>query len=197
MSNWAEWRQEVNLDEYDTRWEQMAADGQNPHGEADFVCRYRPSTVLDAGCGTGRVAIELARRGIDVVGTDLDDDLLDRARHKAPELTWVTSNLATLALGRTFDVVVLAGNIPIFIEPTDRAAAIERTGAHVGLGGRMIAGFQLRRTGPTLDEFEKWSAAAGLVVEDRFATWDGEPFSGGDYVVVVQRNDQRRESSLP
>ena len=53
----------------------------------------------------GRVAIELARRGIDVVGVDLDDDLLDFARRSEPSLRWVHADLATMRLDRTFDVV--------------------------------------------------------------------------------------------
>ena len=92
---WAQWRRQVDLDGYDERWARMAAAGENPHGEADLVCRFDPATVLDGGCGTGRVAIELARRGIDVVGVDLDTDMLARARAKAPELTWVEADLAT------------------------------------------------------------------------------------------------------
>lgn len=37
-------------------------------GEADFVAHLEPTTLLDAGCGTGRVAIELAGRGVEIVG---------------------------------------------------------------------------------------------------------------------------------
>ena len=37
----------------------MEADGTAAHGEADFIAAYAPSSVLDAGCGMGRVAIEL------------------------------------------------------------------------------------------------------------------------------------------
>src|SRR5262249_53540301 len=62
-------------------------------GEADLVeslMREAGGTrVLDAGCGTGRVAIELARRGFSVVGLDSDTVMLDTARAKAPELSWV------------------------------------------------------------------------------------------------------------
>src|SRR5215207_5999851 len=57
---------------YDQRFERLAAAGHDIHGEASFVAGYEPGTVLDAGCGTGRVAIELARRGIRTVGIDLD-----------------------------------------------------------------------------------------------------------------------------
>src|SRR5262245_37948055 len=83
---WAAWRREVDLVEYDARWERLAAAGGAVHGEADLIASLRPDAVLDAGCGTGRVAIELARRGIEVVGVDLDADMIEAARRKAPGL---------------------------------------------------------------------------------------------------------------
>ena len=46
------------------------------------------------------MAVELARRDVEVVGVDLDEDLLDRARAKAPDLTWVLADLAGLDLSR-------------------------------------------------------------------------------------------------
>ena len=53
--------------DYDARWDEMAAAGDNIHGEADLVSFLLAQTgghrVLDAGCGTGRVAVELSRRG--------------------------------------------------------------------------------------------------------------------------------------
>ncbi len=55
-------------DEYQRRFDRLAACGSDVHGEAALVRAYDPATVLDAGCGTGRVAIELARHGVEVVG---------------------------------------------------------------------------------------------------------------------------------
>ena len=49
--------------------------------------------MLDAGCGTGRVAIELAHRGFSVVGIDSDAAMLHTARAKAPELSWIHADL--------------------------------------------------------------------------------------------------------
>src|SRR3954463_248439 len=90
-------------DGYDRRWEDLAASGAEVHGEADLVDALLREIVggpagpiLDAGCGTGRVAIELARRGYATVGVDVDPALLDRARSKAPELDWVLGDLAGL-----------------------------------------------------------------------------------------------------
>src|SRR5581483_942807 len=104
-------------DDYQRRFDALAAAGHDVHGEADFVMSLGPASVLDAGCGTGRVAIELARRGVDVVGVDVDPGMLATARSRAPEITWVEADLTTLDLGRTFDVVVLAGNVPLFTPP--------------------------------------------------------------------------------
>src|SRR5687767_2785244 len=101
-------------DRYQQRFDALAASGANVHGEADFVAAYEPSSVLDAGCGTGRVGIELARRGVDVVGADVDASMLATARRLAPDITWVETDLAALDLGRSFDVVLLAGNVPLF-----------------------------------------------------------------------------------
>jgi len=108
---WASWRGTVDLEAYDRRWEEMAAAGQAVHGEADLIASLHRSPVLDAGCGTGRLAIELARRGLDVVGVDLDEDLLAVARQKEPELAWVTADLATMQLGRRFAVARLGEQV--------------------------------------------------------------------------------------
>jgi SAM-dependent methyltransferase len=192
MNDWKQWRKKVDLGEYDARWHRMAEAGENPHGEADFVddvlSGMRPATVLDAGCGTGRVAIELAGRGLDTVGVDLDDELLARARAKAPEMTWQHADLADLDLGRTFDVVVMAGNVVPFVEPARRAAAVAGCARHVGHSGRLVAGFQLQVGWPTPWDYDGWCGAVGLVLEGRFASWDEKPFHpGADYVVSVHR----------
>ena len=104
-SRWQVERTEGRGADYDLKWEAMAAAGASVHGEADFVSRFAPGTVLDAGCGTGRVAIELARRGVDVVGVDLDATMLDQARSKAPELTWVRADLRDVSLGRSLSLI--------------------------------------------------------------------------------------------
>ncbi|GAA2344350.1 hypothetical protein SVIO_007330 [Streptomyces violaceusniger] len=61
-----------NGEEYQSRFDRIAVEGGDVHGEAALVRSFAPATVLDAGCGTGRVAIELARHGIAVAGVDVD-----------------------------------------------------------------------------------------------------------------------------
>lgn len=173
--------------DYDERWARLEAAGRPVHGEADFVCRYRPSTVLDAGCGTGRVAIELAAREVDVVGVDLDPPMLGQARAKAPHLEWVEADLCHLDLGRTFDVVAMPGNVMIFVRPGTEAAVVANLARHLEAGGALIAGFQLDQ-GYGLDRYDAACAAAGLRLDARFATWERDPWGpGGAYAVSIHR----------
>jgi len=96
---------DLSGDAYDARYDERAAAGENVHGEADFVMRYAPRSVLDAGCGTGRVARELARRGVEVVGVDLDQDMLATARRRSPELELVQADLASFDLGHQINPI--------------------------------------------------------------------------------------------
>jgi SAM-dependent methyltransferase len=177
-------------DDYQKRFDDLAASGADVHGEADAVCRLEPSSVLDAGCGTGRVAIELSRRGVDVVGVDSDASMIATARRRAPELEWIESDLTTLDLDRTFDLVVMAGNVPLFTPGGTQAALVAGCARHLASGGLLLAGFQLGR-GYELADFDADCRAAGLSLAQRWSTWEGEPFVAGTsgYGVSVHRRD--------
>ncbi len=165
----------------------MEERGQNPHGEVDFVMAYEPRSVLDAGCGTGRVAIELDRRGVDVVGVDLDPAMLAAASQKSPGIDWQRADLTGLDLGRTFDLVVMAGNVMIFVAPGTEALTVERLATHLDVGGLLVAGFQLLAGGYGVDDYDEHAARAGCELVSRFAGWHREPFHGADYAVSVHR----------
>lgn len=68
------------------------------------------ATVLDVGCGTGRHAIELARRGYRVTGIDLSSGMLAEARRKATaaglDVAFVHADAATYAAPAPFDAVI-------------------------------------------------------------------------------------------
>ena len=66
------------------------------------------ATVLDLGCGTGRLANELARWGHAVHGVDESAAMLT---HVHPDVRTVQTRIQDLDLGRRFDVVVLASQL--------------------------------------------------------------------------------------
>jgi SAM-dependent methyltransferase len=183
-------------DVYDARFTALEQSGQDVHGEAHFVAALGVSSALDAGCGTGRVAIELARRGIDAVGIDLDATMLAVARRKAPYLAWYEGDLATFDLARPetsgrralFDAIVLAGNVMIFLAPGSEATVVANLAHHLTPGGALVAGFQLHPGGLTLTHYDAYAAQAGLALAERWATWDRQPWSPeSDYAVSVHR----------
>jgi len=178
--------------DYDARFESLAEAGHDVHGEATFVQSYSPRRVLDAGCGTGRVALELAHRGIATLGTDLDERMLSAAREKAPEMQWVTADLATLDLRNTrgeqekFDCIVMAGNVMIFLAQGSEQAVLSCLGAHTLPGGLLIAGFQLQADRLTLDAYDEFAEIAGYKIRERFSTWDRDIWHGSSgYAVSV------------
>lgn len=185
-------------DDYDARWRSMADSGQNIHGEADLVEALLKESggrrVLDAGCGTGRVAIELARRGFSVIGIDADPAMLATAHIKAPELTWLEGDLSEPDLSEPdvtgaapVDLVLLAGNVMIFLEPGTEGRTLTNMAGRLADGGLLVAGFALQPDRLSLANYDDLADQAGLIPVARFATWDRQPFDGGDYAVSVHR----------
>jgi len=174
-------------DRYQERFDALSASGVDVHGEAGFVAGLGPASVLDAGCGTGRVARELARRGIEVARVDLDASMLATARRLAPELTWVTADVTQLELGRTFDVVVMAGNVPIFAAEGTQDQLVAGCARHVAAHGALVAGFQLEDRYP-IAAYDRDCLAVDLQCTERWSTWSRDPFTdGAGYAVSVHR----------
>ena len=189
MNRWLRSGDRPPATDYDRRFAEKAASGDDVHGEASFVESLGPRRVLDAGCGTGRVAIELALRGVDVVGVDLDAEMLELARQKAPDLDWRRGDLVSVDLSDVapFDVVVAAGNVMIFLETGTEAAVVANLARHLAPGGALVAGFQLKRD-YGLADYDDDCEAAGLERAERWATWDRRPWhESGDYAVNVHR----------
>ena len=173
----------------------LAADGADLGGEARFVdAVIEPgASVLDAGCGTGRVAALLDRLGHAVVGVDADEQLIDVARVEHPSIEWILADLSELNLvardgaQRQFDSAVLAGNVMPFIAPDTEVAVLRAVAHHVRDGGPIIVGFATDR-GYSVDSFDRHIDAAQLHVDNRFSTWDLRPFrADSDYVVTILR----------
>jgi SAM-dependent methyltransferase len=195
-------RVDLSAADYDRRWEALAAEGAAVHGEADLIdalliehglarAGHPGTTVLDAGCGTGRVAVELQARGYALTGVDLDPALLDTARRKDRTVEWVTADLASLdpaVAPGPFAAVVAAGNVMIFVARGTEADVVANMAARLRPGGLYVAGFQVLPGRLTVDEYDAHCGAAGLAPVAHWATWDRAPLGRRvDYVVAVHR----------
>jgi SAM-dependent methyltransferase len=163
---------------YIERFRKMAAEGVDLGGEARLVdAMVAPgSRILDAGCGTGRVAGVLHGRGHTVVGVDADPVLVAAAGEDYPGPTWVVADLSELDLpaqgvAEPFDAAVVAGNVLAFVAAGTEPAVLGRIAAHLVPDGFALVGFATDR-GYSLAGFDADLAAAGFELEHRFATWD-------------------------
>lgn len=178
---------------YAERFDALAASGTDVHGEVTFLRGLLPpgGHVLDAGCGTGRIAERLHQDGYAVVGVDADPAMIEVARERAPTVAWEVTDLAALDLGMRFDVVVMAGNVIPFVEGslTDLCA---RLVAHVVPDGRIVCGYGLDRRhlpggAPEVPfaDYDAACTAAGLRLVSHHAGWDGAAYDGGGYSLSV------------
>lgn len=111
---------------------------QGTAGECDFIegelGHDRSRRVLDIGCGTGRHAIELTRRGYPVTGVDLSEAQLARARQKAKEqglaVEFLRCDARELPFEEEFDAAVMLceGGFPL-METDEMNHAILRSAA--------------------------------------------------------------------
>lgn len=204
QTRWAQLTGGSGGSDYAARFETLAATGHDMHGEASFCAGLlpAPARLLDAGCGTGRVAIRLHDLGYDCVGVDVDESMLAVAEAAKPRLTWVLADLATLDLGQHgipggFDLCVAAGNvIPLLAGGTleRTVAALTATLLH---GGLLVTGFGLDPTHlpgncpvTSLAAYDGSCEVAGLDLLARHGTWQGTDFVDDGYVVSVHRRAQ-------
>ncbi|MDA8393392.1 MAG: class I SAM-dependent methyltransferase [Actinomycetota bacterium] len=137
--------------------------------------RTRRASVLELGCGTGRVTTALDGAGFDVVGVDSSTSMLERAAaklsaHRRPggigtEL--VHGDMTTLELDRTFDFVLVPVKTFFYLVTAEaQHSAVERMRRHLAPGGTLV----LDLLHPTLD----WMARQpGSVVQDVAGVLDG------------------------
>jgi SAM-dependent methyltransferase len=193
-------------------------------GDGDDVQLYvaltgrRGHSILEFGCGTGRIAIPLAEAGHDVVGVDNDTHMLDRARSRwesvgragRGQLTLVEADLIAVDLGRRFDFVILGLNTLLMLGSHDAQLAALRVAArNLAPDGHAVIDVWLptpadlaaydgalelawrRRDPETGDEVAKlWSADydAATGVAEITTLFDSWPAGGGD-VTRVARHD--------
>ena len=87
---------------------------RNTVQEVDFILAELElplkSCILDIGCGTGRHAVELAKRGYQITGVDISAGMLVEARKAARQakvdVTWVQADAVKLTSAEKFDAAI-------------------------------------------------------------------------------------------
>jgi SAM-dependent methyltransferase len=99
------------------------------------------ASILDAGCGTGSLALSLASEGYRMTGVDLSPEMIARARakDKASAIDWRVGDITSLELGATFDAVLSVADVFNHLETLDEwEAALRGFQAHLRPGGLVL-----------------------------------------------------------
>ncbi len=142
----------------------------------DILARegLQPRTAVDLACGTGSVALILARKGLEVVAVDMSEEMLTQAQQKAQSLDkallFICQRLEQLRLARGVDLAVCAlDSLNYITDPEACRQAIGRVYKALNPGGCFI--FDVNTP-------EKLRAMDGQVFldenEDVFCVWRGE-----------------------
>lgn len=133
-------------------------DLENTWGKDDEFCRSLAtgaSSILDLGCGTGRLAAGLASNGCAVVGVDPAAAMLNVARSKPSGnlVSWIEGDAREVRLGRRFGLVLLTGHaFQVFLNSADQEAVLNTIAEHLAPNGRFI--FDTRN--PVAEEWREW-----------------------------------------
>lgn len=120
-------------------WERLAEAGEGP--------------VLDLGCGTGRVALHLARRGRRVVGVDLDGDLVEAFNRRADGLPAeaVAADACDFDLDQEFALILAPTQLAqLFDGSEDRVRCLSSVARHLRPDG--VAAFAIVERVPAATE---------------------------------------------
>jgi len=178
---------------YGEHFAQSLAAGIDIEGEARLADALVPrgARILDIGSGMGRVAAALRARGHDVVATEPDAALREQSRATFPNLEVLPHQALDLdpaVVGR-FDLVVVVGNVMIYLGEDTERAVLGRIGDLLAPTGRALLGFHLTaakagsRTYPAA-ELVADAEAAGLQVDHRFGSYELHA-PNDDYAVWV------------
>jgi ubiquinone/menaquinone biosynthesis C-methylase UbiE len=121
---------------------------QGTIGEADFIEKEinhdKNCKILDIGCGTGRHAIELTRRGYSVIGVDLSENMLKKASDKAGnagfEIDFRQADARNLPFKEEFDRVIMLceGSFPLMETDEMNFEILESAARSLTKNGKLI-----------------------------------------------------------
>jgi SAM-dependent methyltransferase len=131
--------------------------------EADWLVeRLQATTVLEPGCGAGRMLEALADRGCQVVGIDRSPRMVELSRRRlGTRGDVVEADMTQFDLGRTFDGAVCPINTLLHLSPAELERHLHRVAQHLEPRTRYLVQVGLVEAGEEPSAGSHWEAARG------------------------------------
>ena len=158
--------------------------------------------MLDLGCGAGEpIAAWIRAQGHALTGADASAAMLNMARARMPDATWLRCDMREMELGRTFDAVIAWDSL-FHLSPDDQRRTLRRIADHLAPGGALLttvgprAGEAVGRVGPKGGERPVYHASLSLADYARTLDRAGveirafvaeDPGCGGHSVLMARR----------
>ena len=155
--------------------------------------------MLELGIGTGRIALPLIERGVEVAGIDLSPDMVERLRQKpgGADIDVVIGDFAVARVAGDFSLVALVFNTINNLTTQDaQVACFRNAAAHLDLGGRFVidVGVPALRHLPPGEHLRAFGADAGYAGVEEYTDFVEQTFSSHHYHV---RSDRVGVVSVP
>jgi SAM-dependent methyltransferase len=146
--------------------------------------------VLELACGTGRIALALAKAGFAVTGLEISAGMLDQARSKAralpKDVRWIPGDCRSFDLDRSFPLVIFGCNsMSHLLRRKDLEACFESVKRHLAVGGRFVVDVH----NPSLEILTEESGK-------EYSHSQYEDPDGGGTIVVRQTHSYDRASQI-
>jgi ubiquinone/menaquinone biosynthesis C-methylase UbiE len=171
-------------------------------GDVDFFMELAKNAhasglpVLELACGTGRVAIPIAREGVRVVGLDMTPAMLDRARQKSADLSnarWVEGSMQTFALEERFGLTYIPfRSFQHLLTVDDQLSCLRCVRDHLVPGGR----FALDIFNPDIIAMGQWMTSRSGTLQRRKANlsvgqWETRSYRTAQQLVETTFVDEK------
>lgn len=105
--------------------------------------KIRPSLMLDLGCGTGSMCVEMAGRGYEMIGTDISEDMLSCAREKLAvkglDVLLLNQDMVSFELYGTVDAIIsLVDSVNYITDKRDLKRMFKLVNNYLNPGGLFI-----------------------------------------------------------
>lgn len=134
-----------SFDEKYAKYYDLFNEGKDYEKECDFLEEIfkkfggEVKTILNLGCGTGMHDLELSKRGYEMTGLDLSEEMIKIAKKRCPEINFIVGDMSNFNIDKKFDAVIcMFSSLGYLIEDKQIEDFLKSVKKHLNKNGLLI-----------------------------------------------------------